>query len=459
MAGRKRLRWVAACGAMATGLLLSSCGGSASGSAPAGVPSASTAVLMAATIPDTPAGTQLRWFLSAVAHAPLSPQEVDSHFDGSFLAEISVARINMILAEFPTAGGSLVKLLAEDPSSLIAIAEFGSDRVNVSLSVDGSGRIDGLRLAPAPSVSSWTEIDETLRALAPDVSFLAARVVKGSCQPVHQVASSTPRPLASEFKLFVLGALVHRVATGQVRWNQELTVQSRFKSSGNVVGDGSLQFSPVGTKVSVRETATKMISISDNTAADMLINLVGRAAVEAQVKHWSSTPELDVPFLTTRETVLLHYVDWPTLANTYLKLAPNEREAFLGSSVDPRPLGEVEDSTEPRDIDKIEWFGSPDDLCRAFVGLQQLSHQLKSPIASIFAVNKGGLGLDPPAWPTVWFKGGSEPGVLTLGFMATDAKGRTFVVSAMLSNPGAALAPSATVALLEAVVGAFGLMG
>ncbi len=92
--------------------------------------------------------------------------------------------------------------------------------------------------------------------------------------------------------------------------------------------------------------------------------------------------------------------------------------------------------------------------------MKQLSRQPKlSPIASIFSVNKGGLGLDPSEWPTVWFKGGSEPGVLTLGYMATDSRGQTFVVSAMSSNPTVALAPSATLALVDAVEGAFGLIG
>jgi hypothetical protein len=69
------------------------------------------------------------------------------------------------------------------------------------------------------------------------------------------------------------------------------------------------------------------------------------------------------------------------------------------------------------------------------------------------------LFLDEISWPTVWFKGGSEPGVETLGYMATNSSGQTFVVSVMLSNATAALAPSATGALLEAVTGAFGLMG
>jgi hypothetical protein len=407
--------------------------------------------------------------LSTVGDAHVSQQEIESHFDTFFLGKVSPAKMSAALAELP-APGTLVGVLSSEPTGLVLIANFGAEHVQgvepapglklkVTLSVNRSGLIDGLKLTSVLA-TSWSQIDQTLAALAPSVSFLAARVSNGSCQPIHQLASSTPRPLASEFKLFVLGALAHQIATGRVEWNQELTVQDQLKSVGNPQGSGSLQFSPPGTKVSVQETATKMISISDNTAADMLINLVGRAAVGTQVQHWSSTPELDVPFLTTREMILLHYVDFPRLAHAYLNRAPNKRGAFLDSSVDPLPLSEVKGSTEPRDIDKIEWFGSPDDVCRAFVGLQQLSHQPRlSPISSIFSVNTGSLGLDPSEWPTVWFKGGSEPGVLTLGYMATNSDGQTFVVSAMLSSAAATLAPSATLTLLEAVGGAFGLMG
>jgi beta-lactamase class A len=394
-----------------------------------------------------------------VADAPLSQLTIDSHFDALFLGKVTAVKINAALAEL-RAPGTLVGVLSSESTSLVVIANFGTARLRVTLSVDGSGLIDGLEFTASASVSSWSQIDQTLAALAPNVSFLAARVANGSCQPIHQLASSTPRPLASEFKLFVLGALAHQVATGRVGWNQELTVQDQLKSIGNAQGSGSLQFSPAGTKVSVQETATKMISISDNTAADMLINLVGRSAVETQVQHWSSHPQLDVPFLTTRELVLLHYVNFPMLANAYLNRAPGEREAFLKSSVDPLSLSEVQRSTEPRDIDTIEWFGSPDDICRAFVVLQQLSHQPKlSPIASILSVNKGSLELDPSEWPTVWFKGGSEPGVVTLGYMATNSKGQTFVVSAMLSNATATLAPSADIAIYDAVASAFGLLG
>ena len=113
----------------------------------------------------------------------------------------------------------------------------------------------------------------------------------------------------------------------------------------------------------------------------------------------------------------------------------------------------------PTDIDTIEWFASPDDICRAFAGLQQLAAQpTLAPLGPILSANDGGIGLDPAQWPTVWFKGGSEPGVLTLGYLATNSKGQTFVVAAMLSDPAAALSPSATAGLLAIVRGAFELV-
>jgi hypothetical protein len=59
------------------------------------------------------------------------------------------------------------------------------------------------------------------------------------------------------------------------------------------------------------------------------------------------------------------------------------------------------------------------------------------------SAGNGGIGLDPARWPTVWFKGGNAPGVLTVGYLATNSTGQTVVVVAMLSDPAAALPPSA----------------
>jgi Beta-lactamase enzyme family/ORF 12 gene product N-terminal len=425
-------------------------------------------VFISKTVPDAPVGRQLTWLLRAVAGIPWSPRLIRAHFDSGFLAQSTPAEINSVLAQAPApAGASLIGVLVEDPAhhpaALLAAAAFGSVKLTVSISVDSAGLISGLLLTPyQPPPGSWAQADRELAALAPNASLLAARVSPGGrCIPVHQVAASTARPLASMFKLFVLGALAHQIAAGRLSWHQELTVTSALKSPGS----GSLQAVPAGTQVSVQQAAAKMISISDNTAADMLIRLVGRSAVQAQDRQWSDHAARNVPFLTARESLLLKIVHYPALADQYLSLAPAHRSAFLASSVDPLPLRQAvaqisaQPWTEPRDIDTIEYFASADDICRAFTGLRQLAAQPKlAPLGPILSANNGGIGLDPAHWPTVWFKGGGEPGVVTVGWLAANTKGQTFVVVGMLSDPAEALPPPALPGLLAIAQAAFQLV-
>jgi len=429
-------------------------------------------VFVSTAAPEAAVGRQLTWFLRAVAGLPWSRQVILAHFDSSYLAQVSPDQLSMVLeqtmlslgAYAPPSGASLTGLVwqdpAHDPDSLLAVASFGRVKLAVNIAADGTGLISGLLLRPY--LPSWAQVDRELAALAPGTSLLAARVSPGgSCTPVHQVAASAARPLASMAKLFVLGALAHQIAAARVSWNQELTVTDALKSPGS----GSLQDVPAGTRVPVQQTAAKMISLSDNTAADMLMHLVGRSAVQAQDRQWSDHAALNVPFLTPREFFVLLLADYPALANRYLSLAPNRRAAFLASSVDPLPLTPAQAQslalawTGPRDIDTIETFASPDDICRAFAGLQQLAAQpAVAPIGPILSADNGGIGLDPAQWPTVWFKGGNQPGVATLGYLATNSKGQTFVVVAMLSNPAAELPPSALPGLAAIAQAAFQLV-
>jgi hypothetical protein len=112
-----------------------------------------------------------------------------------------------------------------------------------------------------------------------------------------------------------------------------------------------------------------MISISDNTAADHLLHDLGRVAVERQLQRFGNRhAQLDVPFPTTRELFALKGDDFPAAADHYLSLGPAARRLAL-SDLDRIPLGSVSSWTTPRDIDSIEWFASPSDICRAYAGL------------------------------------------------------------------------------------------
>ena len=81
-----------------------------------------------------------------------------------------------------------------------------------------------------------------------------------------------------------------------------------------------------------------------------------------------------------------------------------------------------------------------------------------APIGRVLSLNDDGLQLDPAQWKTTWFKGGSEPGVLTLAFLATTRSGQSYVVTVLAENKSQPIdQASAIPAILSAVKGAFTL--
>jgi hypothetical protein len=433
---------------------------SASGCSPSSGTSPSP---LSTTIPASPAGAQLRWLLGIAPELPLSNAEISAHFDSTFLAQASPDQLNQAFASLGPPGSpvTLVQVTDVDTVSLQAVIRIGPARYSVALSVDPTGLIAGLLFRPV-GVSvpdSWSQVDGALAGLAPGVSLLAATVGSdGSCSPVHAVDAGTARPLASMFKLFVLGALATAVADGQISWTQTVTVTAADK----VEGSADLQNVADGTTLTVQEAALDMISVSDNTAADLLLNLVGPAAVEAQVSAWASDPSLDVPFLTVQEMVTLKYDDFPALANDYLALSPSQRAAYLASTIDAVPSSALDlDLSQPRDIDSIEWFASADDVCRALAGLDQMETEPGlSQLDPILSTNSGGISLSSTTWPRIWFKGGSEPGVLTLGYLARDQAGTTYAVILLTEDAAQPVQESlaAEEEALDIVAGAFQLM-
>ena len=412
--------------------------------------------------PDTPAGAQLRWLIGALARLPLSDAQVSAHFDAAFLGQVSPAELNQALEAVVSV--NLLSIQVSDLSTLVAsVSTGGADqRAQVWLTVDGRGLVSGLRISPAsngPTPTTWAGVDAALRSVAPKVRLLVADVSSGSCQPVHSIDPTTAAPLGAAFKLYVLDALSNAVAAGKVRWNQPLTVTAQFKG----LPPGELQDEPDGTRISVLDTAAKMISISDNTAADMLINLVGRSAVEAALTATGmASPALDRPFLTTREIFILKLRQWPALAQRYIAANEPRRRALLASTVDRAPLPAVAAAgawTTPRDINTLEYFASASDICRAYTSLAALARRPGlSPIGQVLSLNDNGLQLDPAQWKTTWFKGGSEPGVMTLAYLATTRTGQSYVVTVLAENPAQPLdEATAAPAIVSAIKAAFTL--
>jgi hypothetical protein len=209
-----------------------------------------------------------------------------------------------------------------------------------------------------------------------------------------------------------------------------VTIQDQYKS----LPSGMLQDQPAGTMLSVQDVASDMISISDNTAADHLLRLVGRERVESyQTVMGHAMPALNIPFPTTRELFILKIGATADERAAYIAAGAGDRRNLLDNVYDARALPDLATALAfadgpPLDIEQIEWFATPADICRAFAALEVASEMPSgAPIAKILSINPG-APIDTTTFSYVGFKGGSEPGVLTLGWLLRRASDNVWTV-------------------------------
>lgn len=454
--GRLRILIAALTGA---GVLAAGCGDGGRSSVPDPTPSAGTATATptaSPSIPDTPVGEQLRWYLGVVERGAIPQEEYEDHFTDEFLQKVPLGQFNAINRGL--AGMRLTGLRAAGKNGLEGTIVVSGQTFTLRISVTDAGKINGLLVTPgAPdrptAPASWAELDRRLREIAPRVGFLAAEVTpRGECRTVHAIEPGGPRPLGSMFKLYLLGAVAEAIGEGKLDWDSRLTIEPELKS----LPSGELQNRPDGSEVTVAEAAKLMISISDNTGTDLLLHRVGRRALQERLPDVPG----NAPALTTRELFVLKGVNHPRLAEKYLSLNAKDKLAYLRDTVAKTPLSRFILWQEPRRIDTLEWFASPRDICHVFADLARLADRPGLAwIDEIMSVNDGGLDLDEEIWPTVWFKGGSEPGVFDLGYLARTSDGKTYVVTALTSDPERVIDEgTATGELLALIRGAFALV-
>ncbi len=123
---------------------------------------------------------------------------------------------------------------------------------------------------------SQTRFDDAVERLGQmgTLRYLIAAPSSGECKALANRDDESLLPLASVFKLYVLGALVDAIRSGEISWDDPVEIRDEFD-----VGGPTATAEP-GTEFPVRELAKRMITISDNTATDHLMALVGREAVE-----------------------------------------------------------------------------------------------------------------------------------------------------------------------------------
>jgi len=200
-----------------------------------------------------------------------------------------------------------------------------------------------------------------------------------------------------------------------------------------------------GTPVTLRTYAEEMISISALIATDHLIYRLRRERVEAAIvtSGVGETATANVPLLTTPDLFRLKFDPEPPNSDDYRALDEQGRPQLLDSLTEQEWITSFDELSltnadgiaisDPRDFG---WFATPTDICRTHQHLAELAQRPGlEPIADILSINPtAGMDFDPAVWSDLRYKGGSEPGLVSVAWWMQRADSRTFVLAGGVAN-------------------------
>lgn len=214
--------------------------------------------------------------------------------------------------------------------------------------------------------------------------------------------------VGSSFKLAVLNALRDAVARGEIKLDQVVPLPTLVS-----LPSGILQDWPPGSPLTVHTLAALMISISDNTATDILIDLIGREKVEQYAGQ-------NRPLLKTREMF------WLRTGNASIqerwRRSDEAKKRQILAEIDQLPLT-LADANNLGYDPNIEWRFSTRELCN-----------LITPVANLplMAINPGYV--DPASSDSIAFKGGNDIGIVNFTTHLSK-EGKSGCVSATINSP------------------------
>ncbi len=358
-------------------------------------------------------------------------------FGQQFLAAVPPAQFNVVTQQLTSQFGAAVVVESIEPTgeftANIAIRfERAIGRGTLALSPIEPHKIEGLLLREFDAIDdSFAKIEADLAALPGKVGVyygpLKGGVPKLSINPDDQFA------IGSTFKLYVLAALAEDIEAGKRHWDDVVSLSRESFPSG------MMQDWPQGAPVTLHTLAGMMISISDNTATDELIHVLGRDRIAKLLEEsgHSDTAKAN-PILTTLELFALKGGPREVL-EAYRAETSIERKLAMLPEIDVVSVTADDVNSAfadgPVALD-VEWFASANDLRKLFHHMNRVTDYTAF---SIMGINPSVRASTREDWAYVGYKGGSEPGVLNLTWLLTDFSGNEHVLILSWNNPDAAL--------------------
>ncbi len=284
----------------------------------------------------------------------------------------------------------------------------------------------------APAIDVNAVAEQALSKLAGHSGFLFCEIEGDQPRELYGVRADERFAIGSSFKLYILSTLADEMNADRRGLDNVMVLEK------TLVGPPHSEMAdwPMGSPVTLNTLALKMISISDNTATDHLLYLLGRERVEQQVQVMGHAhPEWNRPLLSTREMTMLRDRKLGLPGRKYNKLDEAGRRKYLARHFSGPPGYDALDFDSAA-YDASEWYATPQDMARALAWLKsntsadEAAHLLRG----VLAVEPK-LPHDPAKWPYVGFKGGSEDQLFAGNWLLTNRDGRWYTLSVFWNNP------------------------
>jgi len=148
-------------------------------------------------------------------------------------------------------------------------------------------------------------------------------------------------PSASVFKVFVLAEMFRQINEGKYGLHDRFPLKDEDKSPGS----GVMQLMESGMEPTIKDYATLMMILSDNTSADFLFKLTGRENIIANVLEPLELKATKCD-LTCKDLIAVCFQDKPGEDNLSDNRCLRNTDAFTGKL-------ELNDETSPRDVAKV----------------------------------------------------------------------------------------------------------
>ncbi|MEA3306669.1 MAG: serine hydrolase [Elusimicrobiota bacterium] len=355
-----------------------------------------------------------------------NPRKLLNAFHRSFFKALAYKKIKHILQSLYEMHGKVIKVkftkIKSETSAEFLLYTDKNYLIPAVITVEPKrGKVTGLFFKlPYQKTIGFEDIKSRLEKLPGRVGFMLKKL-NGADSKAEQINSEDVFAIGSTFKLYTLAALIE----GNYSWKKIIPLKEKNKS----LPGGELRDWPTGSYFTLYSLAARMISKSDNTATDTIMDYIGRNKIEKNLeKLGHAKPKLLKPFLKTSEMFKLK--SSTEIAKRYLSANLKERYKILDKELPKIPLDIEGFTKKPFEINKIEWPASPKDLCNL---MDYFRKERDETALGIMGINPG-LNISKEKFSYAGYKGGSEPGVSNMTWLLKTKKDDWYCLSASWNN-------------------------